>query len=377
MSKKIVLIENFGFDFYSARLSYSKYLISLGYKVYALVPDDDYANKIEMEGIEVLKYNFCRKNKGVIQLYNLSVFYNKIFNHHNIDIVHSYRFQPNLLNAISNIFSKRKVILHVTGLGLAFSNNDFKFYILRILSQFIFLLKFILSDIIIFQNSDDPKDLWFSSFAKSKIKIVEGSGVDTINFTRDNIKRQTVRDGLKINNNEFIFICTTRLLWEKGIREMVTAFEYLKLSNVVLLIIGWSDTDNPRHVSECFISKYANRRDIQFLGKRSDVKLLLNASDVFLYPSYYREGVPRSILEALSMGMPIITTDMPGCNLTVKEGYNGFIVDKKSVTSIMEVVKKVLTVTNLSELGFNSRVIAENKFSRNIIFEKIQILYKI
>ncbi len=375
MSKKIVLIENFGFDFYSARLAYSRYLMSLGYKVYALVPDDDYANKIEMEGIKVIKYKFSRKNKGLFQLYNLSVFYRKIFNDHAIDIVHSYRFQPNLLNIFSNLFSKRRVILHVTGLGLAFSNNDVKYYILRILSQFIFLIKFIFSDVIIFQNPDDPKDLWFSIFAKSKIKIVEGSGVDTINFSRDNAERQIVRHRLKINDNDFIFICTTRLIWEKGIREMVDAFENLKLSNVILLVVGWSDTNNPRHVSQDFISKYAVRKDIRFLGKRSDVKLLLNASDVFLYPSYYREGVPRSILEALSMGMPIITTDMPGCNLTVEEGYNGFIVKKKSVTSIMTVVKKLLTVTNLAQLGFNSRVIAENRFARDIVFEKIQILY--
>jgi glycosyltransferase involved in cell wall biosynthesis len=375
VSKKIVLIENFGFDFYSARLAYSRYLMSLGYKVYALVPDDDYANKIEMEGIKVIKYKFSRKNKGLFQLYNLSVFYRKIFNDHAIDIVHSYRFQPNLLNIFSNLFSKRRVILHVTGLGLAFSNNDVKYYILRILSQFIFLIKFIFSDVIIFQNPDDPKDLWFSIFAKSKIKIVEGSGVDTINFSRDNAERQIVRHRLKINDNDFIFICTTRLIWEKGIREMVDAFENLKLSNVILLVVGWSDTNNPRHVSQDFISKYAVRKDIRFLGKRSDVKLLLNASDVFLYPSYYREGVPRSILEALSMGMPIITTDMPGCNLTVEEGYNGFIVKKKSVTSIMTVVKKLLTVTNLAQLGFNSRVIAENRFARDIVFEKIQILY--
>lgn len=377
MSKKIVLIENFGFDFYSARLAYSKYLISLGYKVYALVPDDNYASKIEMEGIEVIKYKFSRKNKGVFQLFKLSLFCNKIFNDHDIDIVHSYRFQPNLLNICSNIFSKRKVIIHVTGLGLAFSNSDFKFHLLRVLSQFIFLLKFILSDIIIFQNSDDPSDLWFSVFVKNKIKIIEGSGVDTISFNKDNVKRQTVRDGLNISNDTFIFICTTRLLWEKGIREMVDAFEKLKLNNVILLIVGWSDTNNPRHISEDFISKYAHRRDIQFLGKRSDVKSLLNASDVFLYPSYYREGVPRAILEALSMGLPIITTDMPGCNLTVKEGYNGFVVEKRSVTSIMTVVKKVLTNSNLSELGLNSRLIAEKKFSRAIIFKQIEILYRI
>ena len=373
--KKIVLIENFGSDFYNARLAYSKYLISLGHKVYTLVPNDDYANKIEKEGIEVIKYDFSRKNKGILQLYRLAVFFNKIFNDYDIDIVHSYRFHPNLLNILSNLLSKRKVILHVTGLGLAFSNSAFKYLLLKVISQFIFLFKFIFCDVIIFQNYDDPKDLWFSFLAKNKIKVVEGSGVDTLSFKKDDEERQKVRDSMKISDNELVFICTTRLLWEKGIKEMVTAFETLKLENVILLIVGWSDSENPRHVGEDFIEKYSNRRDIQFLGKRIDVKSLLNASDVFLYPSYYREGIPRSILEALSMNMPVITTEMPGCNLTINEGYNGFIVEKQSAKSIVSVVKKVLTISNLSELGSNSRILAESKFSREIIFEKIQNLY--
>ena len=373
--KKIVLIENFGSDFYNARLAYSKYLISLGYKVYALVPNDDYANKIEVEGVEVIKYEFSRKNKGIFQLYRLAVFYNKVFNDFGIDIVHSYRFHPNLLNILSNLFSKRKVILHVTGLGLAFSNSAFKYFLLKVISQFIFLFKFILGDVIVFQNYDDPKDLWFSFLAKKKINVVEGSGVNILDFRKDNAERKKVRESMKIRDNELVFICTTILLWEKGIKEMVTAFETLKLDNVILLIVGWSDSENPRHVGDDFIEKYSNRRDIQFLGKRIDVKSLLNASDVFLYPSYYREGIPRSILEALSMSMPIITTEMPGCNLTINEGYNGFIVEKQSAKSIVLVVKKMLTISNLSELGSNSRILAENKFSRKIIFEKIQNLY--
>ena len=124
--KKIVLIENSGADFYNARLAYAQYLIALGYKVYALVPDDNYADKIELEGIEIFHYQFSRTDKGVFQLFKLGKFYNKIFKENNIDIIHSYRFQPNFLNIFANLFANRKVVLHVTGLGVACSNNTVK-----------------------------------------------------------------------------------------------------------------------------------------------------------------------------------------------------------------------------------------------------------
>lgn len=376
--KKIILIENFGSDFYEARLSYAKFLQRNGYRVFALVPNDNFVKLIENEGIETFSYDFSRKNKGPLQLFHLARLFSKVFKENEIDIVHSYRFQPNLLNVMANIFSKRKVFLHVTGLGLAFSNSNLKYLILRFISQLIFQFKLMFANRVIFQNDKDFGDLWFNRVWGNKVSVVEGSGVDIKYYRNEGIEREAIRAGLKVGPKDVVFICTTRLLWEKGIREMVDAFLSLQKEGlpVKLWIVGWSDHENPRHVEKSYVDQFTTNEVIHFLGKRSDVKQLSASADVCIYPSYYREGIPRALLEALAMGLPIITTDMPGCNLTVEENINGFLIGPKSVPAIIESVKKMLDSVDFPSYGRESRRLAETKFSQDIIFEKIKNLYK-
>jgi glycosyltransferase involved in cell wall biosynthesis len=101
--------------------------------------------------------------------------------------------------------------------------------------------------------------------------------------------------------------------------------------NIILYIVGWPDYENPRHVTDAYVNSIEEGSSIRFLGKRDDISQLLADSDVFIFPSYYREGIPRSLLEALSMGLPIITTDMPGCKDTVCDNINGVLISPKSV----------------------------------------------
>ena len=141
-----------------------------------------------------------------------------------------------------------------------------------------------------------------------------------------------------------------------------------------MLIVGWVDEDNPRHVPTDFINKFNNKYNIFFLGKKDNIKELLALSDVFVYPSYYREGIPRSILEALSMGLPIITTNTPGCILTVDEGENGIIIEPRSNPELYE---SFLSIDNFDfdKMSIQSRHMAINIFSEKIIFEKIERIY--
>ena len=146
--------------------------------------------------------------------------------------------------------------------------------------------------------------------------------------------------------------------------------------NAKLLIVGWSDEHNPRHVEASYINEFKNDKNIQFLGRCDNVRELLALSDVFIYPSYYREGIPRGILEALSMGLPIITTNMPGCNLTVIQNQNGLLISPKSWEQVKEAVKKMINENNLLGMGIKSRLLVENSFSEDIIFSQIEDIYK-
>ena len=379
INKKILIIENNCEDFLKTRIFLCKYLISKGWNVFALIPNGNSIESIEKTGIKTFIYNFDRKNKGIYQLLKLIPIVRAICKSNEIHIVHSFRFQPNLLNVISNLFNKRTVILHITGLGIAYSNFSAKFFLMKILSDLIYQLKMIRANKIIVQNENDSKDILFSKFYSLKFHLIKGSGVDTDFFNPALINSLKIRQEFDFNDDDFICTCVTRLIWEKGIKEMVDAFDdgiYIGNKKAKLLIIGWSDDDNPRHVNKEYISKYNNNSNIFFLGKRNDVRNYLSITDVYLYPSYYREGIPRGILEALSMALPIITTNTPGCRLTVDTiNKNGFLIKPKSAIEIKNAVYNAMVISNLKDYKNNSRNLALDNFSNKIIFAQIENIY--
>jgi glycosyltransferase involved in cell wall biosynthesis len=373
---KILLIENTTLDFYKARIPLALFLKSKGWEVYALIPLSEEVPKIESLGINVITYKFERKNKGIKQLIKLYSIYYFTFKKYDFKIIHSFRFYPNFLNVVVNIFNKRKVITHITGLGIAFSNNSYYFQTIKYLSLILYQIILFRSNKIIVQNDNDKKDLLFLGLRKNKIKVIYGSGVNTEVYNQKLFNKHQLRLKHNIDPKYKVFICVTRLIWEKGIKELVESFQAfnLKNSNTSLLIVGWIDEENPRHVPKDFINKFNNKYNIFFLGKKDNIKELLALSDVFVYPSYYREGIPRSILEALSMGLPIITTNMPGCILTVDDGENGIIVEPRSSSELYE---SFLCIDNFDfdKLSIQSRHKAINIFSEKIIFEKIERIY--
>lgn len=376
---KVLLIENSGADFFKSRLPLALYLKTANYEVSALVPDDGYVELIQEQGIKVLHYPIERGNKGVRQLLHLVGVYREIFKTNGFDIVHSFRFQPNLITALAALFLPSRVILHVTGLGIAYANRSLKYVFLRGVSQIVYFFKFLVSDLIIVQNPDDIKSLWFTRLNPGKVKVVLGSGINLALFSGDDKIRQAVRGTLGILPDDTLFICTTRLLWEKGILEMTEAFSDLQINNpaIKLYIVGWSDEDNPRHIPPEFIDRFKGNNSIVFAGKRNDIKDLLTGADVFIYPSYYREGIPRALLEALAMRLPIITTSTPGCRLTVKGNKNGVLVAPRSKEAIKQAVLDIVAQKpNHKGMGEESRILAEKKFSHDIIFREIERSYQ-
>lgn len=373
---KVLLIENSSADFLKARIPLYHFLQQKGFDVYALVPNDGFINQIQEQEVKVIEYTLNRRDKGIVQLIKLIFIYAKIIRTNNFDLIHSFRFQPNLINVLANFFNRRKLVLHITGLGIAFSNTSFLYRCLRLLSQLLFQVKLIRAQKVIVQNDDDAKDIWFHAIWKRKLVLIPGSGVNTNVFDTNRFDREKLRQNAHLTD-EVICICVTRLIWEKGIVEMVDAFKEMVIANprLKLWIVGWSDTDNPRHVNEEYIESYRSDPTVHFMGRRNEVTSLLAMADIFVYPSYYREGIPRGILESLSMGLPVITTNMPGCNLTVNEGVNGFLIRPRSKEAIQKAVLTMLAESRFKKMGLHSRQLAENKFSESIVFSQIAELY--
>jgi glycosyltransferase involved in cell wall biosynthesis len=379
MSKNILLVENLGADFYKSRLKYAKYLVSQGWQVFVIVPFDEYTELIKGEGITVYSYYSKERQNWLSQIYHILKAYKHIFKENDILIVHSFRLFPNFINVLANLFSSRKAILHVTGMGVAYSNNSFSYLLLRWISNVVYWFMINFSSLVIVQNDDDRKQLQKIGLTRRKVLLVKGSGVDTDLFTFDPVCRQTFRDKYLIRPDEILFICVTRLIWEKGIREMVAAFQesHEDYPQLKLMIVGAPFIDNPRHVSSDYITSVKGNSNIIFTGKHNGIEKLLSAADVFLYPSYYREGIPRSVLEALSIGIPIITTDTPGCNITVQDGLNGYLIKPRSVSAISGALMKIVNnPSQLKVMGVNSRLLAESTFKDSIIYKQMAAVYE-
>ena len=371
-NKNILLLAHDGEDFYKARLPFAHFLRNQGYKVFVLLPKDRYTDLIRDEGFEVRNSSIERDNTNPIQLIKAIFEIHSYASVCDAGIVHSFKFVPNLMNFGANILTRRKTVLHIAGLGIAFANPGLKFKLLKWIQQILFFFQFLRADLIIIQNPDDYQDFLFKKYFRKKIKVVKGSGVDIQKFSPKSQQRAS-------ETEKQIFLCTTRLIWEKGIREMVEAFETLPdhlRSQVELRIIGEPDTKNPRGVTPQYIERYKTSPIIRFLGRQDGIHEHLRNADVFILPSYYREGIPRSILEALASGLPVITTNVPGCNLTIVPNENGLLIQPRSVDTIRTAVIEMLAQKGTwTEMGKASRELAVSEFSENKIFSEIVKLY--
>ena len=166
MKQSILLIENSGSDFYKSRLKYASFLKNEGYKVFILIPDDNFSNLITEEGFLVFVYPLTRNKRIFFNILHIRSVIKKIYQSHEINIVHSFRFFPNIINVLFNLFSKKKLILHVTGLGIVYSKNGFKYYLLKKISNIVYFLLITLSTKTVVQNPEDQNYLSFFNFFK-------------------------------------------------------------------------------------------------------------------------------------------------------------------------------------------------------------------
>lgn len=240
----------------------------------------------------------------------------------------------------------------VTGLGYAFTGNR-QGIVKRVVSS---LYRFALrrSHKVFFQNPDDERLFRDLGIAPARIPsvVVNGSGVDVEAFGVTPLP-----GGLAA------FLLVGRLLGDKGVREFAGAARKVKALHpeAQFHVVGWIDS-NPDAITQSELDAWVTDGTIQFLGKLDDVRPAIAASTVYVLPSY-REGTPRTVLEAMAMGRPIITTDAPGCRETVIDGDNGFLVPVQSVDALVEAMLKFIEDPALaSRMGKRSREIAVEKY---------------
>jgi len=380
---KVALVENFGADFVGARLRYALFLKRKGIDVVAIIPKDGNTSVIEDAGIKTIEVGVNIRAKGLLTKLLYAVKIRRELIEGDFDIVHFYRLQPNIIGTIvAGLSCNAKIFNHITGLGIAFSKNDLKSIIQRNFIKVVYKLNhYIFKPYYIFQNEEDSKDLGIHT----RMSCIKGSAVNESRFDSSKIIENSKTNlsflkkelcNLEDTSKTFLFV--SRIIKEKGVLELIKGFKGAnnKLNNKhKLLIVGWSDKENPSSISKIDLDRYINDdENIKFLGKRNDIELLLVLSDVCILPTYYREGTPRFLLESMVMKKAIITTDMPGCNHLVYNNNNGLLIKAKSSVAIENAILKILD-KDLEKLGEEGFKLYFNKFSENIVYSQILKLY--
>src|SRR5690606_6264775 len=261
----------------------------------------------------------------------------------------------------AKIGTRIKSLNWITGLGFyGLESRNWRDKISKILMTKLYKYSFNKNDILVFQNKDDVAFFKERGILKQKrFRITPGSGINLDKFTPSVPDTSIVK---------FIFV--GRLIETKGIRLFIRAAEVLKkqFHDLEFIVIGGLDEGNPNAIQKEEIDVLMKKGTVTYLGHVDNVISYVSDSSVFVLPSMYREGVPRSILEALSLGRAIITTDNVGCRETVIKNYNGILIPKNSIEDLINAMSFLYNNRNkIIEYGQNSRKLAEDKFDVSIV----------
>ncbi len=314
-------------------------LIKEGYSVAALVPDYDYSEEVNSLGIRVERYDLDRHSLNPLKFLKQYLNLARKIRDLSPGSVFCYAVKPIVMGSFAaRMLGVKNIFCLVTGLGYAFCADGFKPKLVRYVARQLYGCASLLSTVFIFQNEFDREELekgWLfrlSGKLGKKRLIVSGSGVDVEKYAYS-----------RPDLSGFSFICMARLIKEKGVFEYAEAARMVKKEHpeVEFYLAGELDENLVSSVKKDDLEKWQSNFGVVYIGKVDDVTGWIGRTSFFVLPSY-REGTSRAILEAMSIGRPVITTDVPGCNGPVVDGLNGFIVAPRDSRALSKAMKKVM-----------------------------------
>lgn len=370
MNKTICIVVNIDWFFLSHRLPIALAAKERGYAVVILTKDTGRKNEIESRGLGFVDIPFERS--GTNPLHEIKCIYllYKYFRQRRPDIIHQVTLKAALLGSVAAKFARvHSVVNAISGFGYNFTEgrNGIRQKIIKGMMQLAFKSK---SFNYIFQNPDDVQDFSSLNFVPSHhIHLIKGSGVDLSVFTYNpEVTKEIVR-----------LVLPARMLFDKGVVEFIHAAKKIKevvSAKAEFLLVGDCDTTNLAGIAEEALRQMEDEIYIRWCGFQKDMFEVVKNADIVVLPSY-REGLPKSLIEACAVGRPIITTDTQGCRECVVDGYNGFLVPVKNVEQLADKMKVLILDQELrAEMGRNSRLLAEKEFSITSVVEKHLAIYK-
>ncbi len=371
MKKKLLFFVTEDWYFCSHRMALAVAAKQSGdYDVTVVTRVNQHADKILEQGFKLIPLDIDRGGVNPFQEFKTLVSLWRIYRQVQPDIVHHIALKPVLYGGLITLFNRKiKVVNLVAGLGAIFSSQKTKARLLRPwVKQLLRVLFNRPHTKVIVQNSDDRQLLINQlKLAADKVALIQGSGVDVKQFCVKPEPCGIVSVAL-----------VSRLLWDKGIAEFVDAVKILKQKGLEFnaLLVGSPDNENMASVSQSQLDDWQAEGVIQCLGYVSDIAKFWQENHLAVLPSY-REGLPRSLLEAAASGRAIITTDTAGCNAVVEDGVNGILVPVKDTQALADAIETLIVSPELrTKMGLEGRKRVEEYFSDEIVITQTLDVYR-
>ena len=365
------MVANVDWFFISHRLCIAQEAVKQGWDVTVAAENTGRSLEIESEGIKFVDFKFSRSGTNPIQeIKTLSSFY-QLYKKLQPDVVHHITLKPVIYGSfVAKIIGVKGVLNAVSGLGYNFTEgrSGIVSKIMIKMMRFGFLRKNVS---VIFQNQDDFQELKKLKVLHqaNNIVFIKGSGVNLDIFYPQE----------DLNNKKIKILLPTRMLWDKGVAEVRLASDLLKAKfskKIVFILSGLADEENKAGVSSSYLKDWQDGDYVIWIGYKKDMVPVYRDADIVVLPSY-REGMPKTLIEACAMGKPIITTDAIGCRECVDEGINGFKIPVKSSVNLAEAIVKLIDNNEMrTEMGKQSRMKAVKEFDQKDVILKHLTIYE-
>jgi len=363
---RILLFANTDWYLYNFRLSLARELRARGHEVILLSAPGPFENLLRGEGFQWVAFPLSRQ--GINPLYELWTLWRltRLYHRLNPDIVHHFTIKPVLYGSLAaHLLRIPGIINSITGLGHVFIDSEPITRLLRRLASWLYRVNLRGTEVI-FENPEDRNIFIQWRFIKpEQSHLILGTGVDVERF------RPTTKENIVP-----IVLFSSRMLVTKGVLEYVEAVRILKEKGLHarFALAGKADPGNPASIPEEQIDLWKQSKMLEWWGWQDDMPSALAKADIFCLPSY-REGVPNALLEATACGLPIVTTDTPGCRDVVTDGVNGLLVPVKNARAIADALESLLVDPELRrKMGNAGREIAIN-FSNIKVNRETMIVY--
>lgn len=368
---KVLIVVNHAGFFLSHRLPVALAAKARGWEVHIATPRSKHVPRIEAAGLQWHPIRLSRSGLNAFAELRTIVDLVRLYRAIRPDVIHHVTTKPVLYGTLAARIARMPAVVNaLAGLGHVFYDSGAN-RLLRsvVLAGYSLALRHP-NVHFIFQNDED-RDVFLQRrwVHRDAVTMIRGSGVDVERFV----------PAPRIEGVAPTVVLASRLLYTKGVPEYVEAARRIRGrgSSARFVIVGEPDPDNPGSIPLAQLQAWAEEGSVEYWGRREDMPEVLAAAEVFCLPTYYREGVPKAIIEAAACALPVVTTDTPGCRDIVRDGENGLLVPPRNVDALEQALEKLLADPELRRrMGDAGRLRVMQDFSLSQVVDATLRVYE-